>query len=98
MPFCVSAFFFWCCEWLGFVVMVFPGLCILFKLSLLTLRYTSSLIDPRCLFSHALFLFAGMVGRAMVLSKLPVPGRPTNFDYSMAQAYCVCRRCGLGLF
>ena len=24
----------------------------------------------------------------MVLGKLPVPGRPTNFDYSRARAYC----------
>ena len=31
---------------------------------------------------------------AMVLGKLPVPGRPTNLDYSMARAYCACSRCG----
>ena len=34
----------------------------------------------------------------MVLGKLPVPGRPTNLDYSRAMAYCTCSRCGLGLF
>ena len=34
----------------------------------------------------------------MVLRKLPVPGRPTNMDYSMARAYCACSRCGWGLF
>ena len=34
----------------------------------------------------------------MVLGKLPVPGRPTKFDYSSARAYCTCSRCGWGLF
>ena len=34
----------------------------------------------------------------MVLGKLPVPGRPTNFDYSRARAYYACFRCGQGLF
>ena len=34
----------------------------------------------------------------MVLSKLPVPGRPTNFNNSGARAYCTCSRCGRGLF
>ena len=34
----------------------------------------------------------------MVLGKLPVPGRPTNLDWSWARAYCVCSRCGWGLF
>ena len=33
-----------------------------------------------------------------VLGKLPVPGRPTDLDYSRARAYCACRRCGWGLF
>ena len=32
----------------------------------------------------------------MVLAKLPVPGRPTNLEYSRARAYCACRRCGGG--
>ena len=42
----------------------------------------------------------GGAGRviAMVLDKLPVPGRPTYLDYSRARAYCACSRCGLGLF
>ena len=35
---------------------------------------------------------------AKVLGKLPVPGRPTNLDYSRARAYCACSRCGWGLF
>ena len=32
----------------------------------------------------------------MVLGKLPVPGRPTNFDYSRAKVYCACSGCGWG--
>ena len=34
----------------------------------------------------------------MVLSKLPVPGHPTNLDKSRTRAYCACSRCGSGLF
>ena len=34
---------------------------------------------------------------AMVLGKLPVPGRPTNLDKSRARAYCACSRCALGV-
>ena len=34
----------------------------------------------------------------MVLGKLPVPGRPTNLDYSRARAYCAYSGCGWGLF
>ena len=34
----------------------------------------------------------------MVLGKLPVPGRPTNLDRSMARAFCACSRCGWGMF
>ena len=40
----------------------------------------------------------GWSGGAMVLGKLPVPGRPTSFDKSRARAYCSCSRCGWGLF
>ena len=32
----------------------------------------------------------GWLGGAMVLGKLPVPGRPTNFDKSRAKAYFAC--------
>ena len=32
----------------------------------------------------------------MVLGKLPVPGRPTNLDYSRTRAYCAYSRCGWG--
>ena len=57
-------------------------------------------------FSHLSFLTSfslslgvwGWSGGAMVLGKLPVPGRPTNLDYSRARAYCTCSRCGWGLF
>ena len=38
----------------------------------------------------------GWSGGAMVLGKLPVPGRPTNFDYSRARAYWACNECGWG--
>ena len=31
-----------------------------------------------------------------MLGKLPVPGRPTNLDYSRARADCACSRCGWG--
>ena len=34
----------------------------------------------------------------MVLGKLPVPGHPTNLDYSRARGYCACSGCGWGLF
>ena len=39
----------------------------------------------------------GLSGGAIVLSKLPVPGRPTNLYDSRARAYCACSRCGWGL-
>ena len=43
-------------------------------------------------------LMKGWLGGAKVLGKLPVPGRPTDLDYSRARAYCACGRCGWGLF
>ena len=33
-----------------------------------------------------------------MLGKLPVPGRPTNLEYSRARAYCACSRFGWRLF
>ena len=42
--------------------------------------------------------YRGWSGVAMVLGKLPVPGRPTNLDYSRARAYCACSWCGKELF
>ena len=38
----------------------------------------------------------GWLGGAMVLGKLPVPGRPTYLAYSRARAYCACGGCGWG--
>ena len=38
----------------------------------------------------------GWSGGAMVLGKLPVPGRPTSLDCGRARAYCACSRCGWG--
>ena len=40
----------------------------------------------------------GWSGGAKVLGNLPVPGRPTNLDYSRARACCACSRCGWELF
>ena len=40
----------------------------------------------------------GWLGGAMVLGKLPVPGRPSNLADSRARAYCACSGCGWGLF
>ena len=36
----------------------------------------------------------GVDGGAKVLGKPPVPGRPTNLNYSRARAYCACSGCG----
>ena len=46
-----------------------------------------------------IFLWGGGVvsGGAMVLGKLPVPGRPTYLANSRARAYCACSGCGWGL-
>ena len=40
----------------------------------------------------------GWSGGAMVLCELPGQGHRTNLDYSIARAYCACRRCGWDLF
>ena len=39
----------------------------------------------------------GWSGGAMVLGKLPVPGRPTTSVDSRARAYSACSGCGWGL-
>ena len=39
----------------------------------------------------------GVSGGAMMLGKLPVPGRPTYLANSRARAYCACSGCGWGL-
>ena len=38
----------------------------------------------------------GWSGGVMVLGNLPMPGRPTNLDYSRERAYCACSGCGRG--
>ena len=40
----------------------------------------------------------GWSGGAIVLGKLPVPGRLTNLDESRTMAFCACSGCGWGLF
>ena len=53
----------------------------------------------RHIFYVAMSLFTvGWSGGAMVLVKLPEPGRPTNLDNSRARAYCACSLCGWELF
>ena len=46
----------------------------------------------------AIYISRMVGGDAIVLGKLPVPGRPTYLDQSRARAYCACIRCGRGLF
>ena len=48
--------------------------------------------------SQTLFFSNICRGGAKMLGILPVPGRPTNLDYSRARAGCACRRCEWGLF
>ena len=40
----------------------------------------------------------GWSAGAVVLGKLPMPGRPTNFDFSRARVYCAGIRSGRDLF
>ena len=44
----------------------------------------------------ARMLLRGWSGGAMVLGKLPVPGRPATLYKCRARAYCACSRCGWG--
>ena len=52
----------------------------------------------KCIFSSSSSTLKGWSGGAMVLDKLPGPGRPTSLDKSRARAYCTCSRCGWGFF
>ena len=45
---------------------------------------------------RVLVTLRGWSGGAMRLSKFPLPGHPTNLDYSRARAYCACSRCQWG--
>ena len=49
-------------------------------------------------FVRQLYVSRGWLGGAMVLGKLPVPGRPTSLENSRARAYCACSWCGRGWF
>ena len=51
------------------------------------------LLYPLSLLSPSLWE-RGWSGGAKVLGKLPVPGRPSNMDYSRARAYCAGSGCG----
>ena len=67
----------------------------------LHLAFASWLRNLSLFFSARAFVqetFRGWSGGPKVLGKLPVPGRPTNLDYSRARAYCACSRSGWGLF
>ena len=57
---------------------------------LLSLKVYPFILNCQCLIVS--FILRGWSGSAMVLGKLPVPGRPTNLDKSRA------RGCGWGLF
>ena len=61
-------------------------------------HYVASDQGLQCLLTGFSIENRGWSGGAMVLGKLPVPGRPTSFDKSRARAYCSCSRCGWGLF
>ena len=53
---------------------------------------------PHVVSMRLLGTFRGWSGGAMVLGKLPVPGRPTSLDKSRTRACCSCGGCGWGLF
>ena len=63
---------------------------IIFRI-LLLLTYTTDIVE----LTRVVRVWSG---GAMVLDKLPVPGRPTSLDDSKARAYCACSRCGCRLF
>ena len=67
------------------ICLIFGDLDFIFKVIVLSMEYL-------------LNQWRGWSDGAMVLGKLPVPGRPTVLAYSRAKAYCTCSRCGWGLF
>ena len=56
-----------------------------------------SISHPAIQYTYFTEFSQGWSGGAMVLCKLPVPGRPSSMDYGRARAYCACSRCGRGL-
>ena len=49
------------------------------------------------MYNHSFHLnMTGWSGGAMVLGKLPVPGRPAGLDYSGTRGYCACSGCRWG--
>ena len=48
-------------------------------------------VNSQCLGVLVLDEYCRVIGCAMVLGKLPVPGRHTNLDNSKTRAYCACR-------
>ena len=67
-----------------------------------SVQVISKLLNRGCCskcIKHVFFYYLrGWSGGALVLGKLPVPGRPTNLHNSNARAYCTYSRCGWGLF
>ena len=61
-------------------------------------RYIHTCTHTYICIQIAFIVTRGWSGGAMVLDKLPGPGRPTSLDKSRARAYCTCSRCGWGLF
>ena len=57
-----------------------------------------SLLNGKLLLNHLKTSDKGVVGWCDGVGKLPVLGRPTYLERSMARAYCACSRCGWGLF
>ena len=51
--------------------------------------------ERQSLIKNKVIFILGWSGGAMILGKLPVPGRPANLN-GMARAYCACSRCGWG--
>ena len=62
-----------------------------------TLAYSLEMTDYTGFITSFVYSW-GWPGGGMVLGKLPVPGCPTNLDYSRVRAYCASSGCGWGLF
>ena len=80
------------CEFTSFVRQVISFCAV--KPKLFHFRAITLIIFGVQVFSD--FLWSRWSGGAKLLRKLPVPGRPTNLDYSRAKAYCACSKSGWG--